>query len=200
MLHFDELAHRYYWMGQPVPNVTGVLERAGLYNFGTATREQLEDARELGRAIHKVTELHDRGTLDDASVHPVLVPYLAAWRRFVAETEFEIELIEQRVYNTIYRYAGTLDRAGHMRLPAWRGQAKSRALLDIKRGVPQRATGPQTAAYQYCDGSTWRGCQRFAVYLQDDGTYKVEHHNDPNDWSVFLAALSIYNWRGAANG
>lgn len=42
--------------------------------------------------------------------------------------------------------------------------------------------------------------RRIAVLLNEEGTYKITEYNDKTDWQVFLAALSIVNWKGKNNG
>lgn len=191
-LTFDAATHRYFWRGQPKPNVTRVLEAAGMLNFGGATEEQLAAARERGTAVHIATELNDRDDLVEESVHESIRPYLAAWRLFRLETGFEPTLIEHRLYSQLYGYAGTMDRAGK-----WRYELE--VPLDIKTGARQKATGPQLAAYSHAwRGGSWQRTPRYAVYLQDDGHYDVVAHTATEDLSAFLAALTLWNWKGLA--
>lgn len=185
-LTFDPIAHVYKVDGRQVPNVTSVLDAAGLNEFGFVGPEVLTFARSRGQAVHAATALDDLGELDEASVDPHAAPYLTAWRRFRRETGFVPTAIEQRVYHVGHRYAGTLDREGVF------PQFKSDALLDIKTGAPSATTGPQTAAYLAARGGRRA---RYAVYLQPDGRYHLHLHKDPNDLAVFLAALTIFNWR-----
>lgn len=188
MLTFDPDAHRYAWCGKPVPNVTSVLSVVGMGEFGYVSEDVLRFARDRGRAVHAATALDDMAELDESSVDPIAVPYLDAWRKFRRETGFTPTAIEQKVYHKIYRYAGTLDREGVF------GDAD--VLLDIKTGTPQRSTGPQTAAYLAARGGKRA---RYAVFLQQNGKYNLVPHKDRNDLAVFLAALTIYNWKGAGN-
>ena len=37
--------------------------------------------------------------------------------------------------------------------------------------------------------------RRFGILLQPEGTFKITEYKDKNDWQVFLAALSIVNWK-----
>ena len=37
--------------------------------------------------------------------------------------------------------------------------------------------------------------RRFAVLLKPDGTYKLEEYKNKADWQVFLACLTLYNFR-----
>lgn len=196
MLTFDPGPHVYRYNGLVVPSVTQVLEAAGCYDFGGARPEDLRRGRERGTAVHLLAELHDKDDLDIDSIDEELTGYLAAWVRFRAERQVVIEAVEQRVYNKTYRYAGTLDRLLSMMF-------FGKVLLDIKTGIPQRATGPQTAGYQACLAKADQKRKRIAVYLQADGKYTVVPHDDKSDFDVFIAALThtrsattIANWKG----
>jgi hypothetical protein len=184
-LTFDADTHRYAVGGKPIPSVTTVLRAAGLIDFSGVPLPVLDPARERGTRVHLATELDDRGELDIGSVIPEELGYLDAYRRFKREAGFIATSIEQRVYSHRYWYAGTLDRIGLMR--------KKRCLLDIKTGAPQRAVGPQTAAYKAA--LPMNVMPRFAVYLQPDGSYQLASLNDSDDLAVFLAALRLVTWR-----
>lgn len=186
-LHFDEPTHTYKVGGRVVPSVTQILAAVDrdLWRVPTSI---LEAAAALGSAVHKATELDDLDDLDEESLAAPVAPYLAAWRRFRAETGFAPVTIEERLHNAMYGYCGTLDRVGHLD-----GQL---ALLDIKSGVAWPSHGPQTAAYQdaYERQSGKKIDLRLVVYLRDDGTYRMVAQRDKTDWSVFLAALTIYKF------
>lgn len=196
MLTFDPGPHRYAWNGVVVPSVTQALEAAGCYDFGNARPEDLERGRQRGTAVHTMTELYDNNDLDVDDLDEQLVGYLKAWQLFLFERKVTIEAVEQKVYNKTHRYAGTLDRLLII------GNRVHPCLLDIKTGIPQRATGPQTAAYLACLPKAEQKRRRVACYLQADGTYKVVEHDDRSDFDVFLAALhvtrgntTIANWK-----
>ena len=73
-----------------------------------------------------------------------------------------------------------------------------KCLLDIKTGSALKATtGIQTAAYAEALRKDRRTKQlpRYGVELHADGTWRLEHFNDPDDFPTFLAALRLYNWR-----
>jgi hypothetical protein len=189
MLTFDDERHVYRWNGDIVPGVTSVLDR--LSNFEFVSAADLERARKLGSAVHTATELDDRGDLDEATVSPVVEPYLAAYRKFRAEVAPKWERIEERVFHPLHGYAGTLDRVGDV--------LRKRALLDIKSGVPNPVVRLQTAAYleAWCCNRTDSPSHysRFALYLRADGTYSLrEVVNGRNDFRVFLSALNLYQW------
>jgi hypothetical protein len=192
VLTFDPARHRYFYNGRPVPNVTRILESAGMLDFGGASFEAMQNARELGTLVHETVALDNVGRLDMDSVDEDIVGYLIGWRRFRRETGFVPRLVERRVYHASFRYAGTLDAEGELR-------ACSAALVDIKSGSKQRATGPQTAAYDAALMSEYKANgkrKRFGVYLTPDGRYDLVPYDDREDFAVFMAALSLFNWKG----
>ena len=123
MLTFEPIEHQYFWDGDPVVNVTRVLEP--FYDFTHINPSTLETARQEGVAIHKMVELEIGNDLDEGSLPDWMRGRLEAWRRFVRDTQFNAILTEQKVYNTMFRYAGTLDLFGRM--------GNFHALIDIKR-------------------------------------------------------------------
>lgn len=208
VLEFDPVRHAYTLNGLPVPSVTRVI--SPLNEFSTFIREgTLAKAAERGTAVHFATELHDQAFLDDLAgaepaptpdtiwrpeedALPAVRPYLGAWRRFLADTAFEVHEIEARTFSSRHRYAGTIDRLGVLN-----GQ---RCVIDIKT---TSAIGPQVgiqlAAYQAATNehrpAAERYRKRFACQLRPDGSYRLEEFRDPADWSVFLALLQLHNWR-----
>ena len=129
-LVFDETAHRYYLDGTPVPNVTRVLEAAGLtnYDFLGALREEYL-AR--GRAVHEATHRDDNHDLAEESVSAEILGFVEAWRRFRRDFGFVPHLIEHKVCNPQYGYAGCIDRVGRIR-------DGTEFILDIKIGHRSR--------------------------------------------------------------
>ena len=205
----DPASHTYSLDGVRVPGVTQVL--APLNDFGILPLGTLEGAAVRGRAVHKATEEHDREPtwkpavekpwrpewVGPVPVNSSLVPYLDAWKQFLADTKFEIHAIEQQVYSRKYNYAGVLDRLGVLN--------GKRCVIDIKTTAaisPQ--VGVQLAAYQQAVNEelvaptrTKIGGyhKRFACQLRRNGTYRLEEFTDAADWSVFLALLTVHNWR-----
>ena len=186
-LTFDPETHTYRRDGVLVPNVTSIIDC--LPDYSMVAAEVMEHAANLGDAVHAATELDDQDDLDEESVHPMVMPYLEAWRRFRADTGFEPEAIEARVYHPRHNYAGTLDRVGRLN--------GAKVVLDIKSGVVGAWVGVQTAAYQ--EAWNWRRAEkataRFSVQLKRDGTYRLHPYRDPSDWSVFLACKTLHDWR-----
>ena len=184
-LEFNDITHTYTYAGVVVPSVTQVLKANRLFD----TTFMTDEGRDRGTDVATLTAVCDRGDLSDATRIPEsYVGYLDAWCRFEAESELQTVYIEEPLHCDVYRFAGTPDR-----IVIWNGV---RWVLDIKTGQPMPHYPLQTAAYQHLDGEAFR---RACVYINADGTYKVQEHKDLGDISVFLAALAMHNWR-ANNG
>lgn len=184
-LTFDEASHRYAYEGVPVPGVTSLL--SPLVDFSRVDPQVLAAKADLGRRVHAACQFWSEGDLDPDSVQDDVQPYLCGWQKFVEQTDARIVACEVRVYDPLYRYAGTLDVIADI--------AAERFLLDIKTSIARPlAVGAQTAAYMRAlrDPSVTR---RGAVRLRPDGTYRLDSLTDPDDWSAFLAALTLHRYR-----
>jgi len=187
MVTFDAPSHTYRDGSGRVTSVTQAISGAGLVD----SRWFDDYSRDRGTAVHLATELWDKGTLDEDTLDPVIVPYLEGWKLFTAETGavWDITGIEQRVFSTSHRYAGTLDRIGTVN--------GRRTLADIKTGLSNsRNTALQLAAYCHAIGEV---CDRMAVHLPGDGKYKLSLYkieDQIRDFHVFAAALTVANWKG----
>lgn len=179
---FDQEKHEYRKDGLVVPNVTLILALSGLVDATWYT----EEGRRRGQAVHVATQFIDEGDIDWSSIHPTVAPFVEAYQRFKAESGFKPRQVEQRVFNEVYLYAGTVDREGDLH--------GADVIVDIKTGDPAPWSALQTAAYAACYDTPH---QRFALWLRNDGTYRLEQHSDRNDIRVFLAALALANWKRA---
>lgn len=193
-LTFDPEAHAYTFEGRPLPAVTRVLR---ILETRSAPQELLDFAAARGIAVHEACELDDRDDLDEASVDPLIRPYLEGWRMFKEDAGYQAIEIELAVANGRYGYAGRIDRIALVN-----GKP---AVLDIKTGsqLPLSA-GPQLAAYQ--EAYAWLveaalvkrpadlPRRRYVVWLRGDGRYNLVRYDSPEDWGVFRSALSIWQW------
>lgn len=185
-LIFDPATHTYTYRGITFPSVTQVLKETGLID----DRWYSEAARIRGQAVHLATEYDDRGVLDESTVSPIVRPYLAAWRRFRAETGFAPTEIERRVSHPTAQYGGTLDRLGALGSGAL-------ILLDIKTGGPQRWHALQLAAYAMALPEP-RKYRRARVELRGDGTYRFSEFPAEDlsaDYSIFSQARTTWQFQ-----
>lgn len=189
-LLFEPDAHEYKYRGLDVPSVTTILNP--LYNFDGIPKDHVEYARLRGQAVHKACELYDQNDLDIDSLDPVIVPYLEAWIKFKADTGFIVHTAEKQLVHPTYRYAGCIDRLGHM------GMTGKDSVLDIKCVAKlSPITGLQIAGYKALaelDKSA-KYEDRYSVRLKNNGQYELKHYDSPDDFRVFLSLLNIFNWR-----
>ncbi|MCW5141090.1 PD-(D/E)XK nuclease family protein [Burkholderia cenocepacia] len=187
MLTFDPVEHVYRVGTQRVPSVTQTL--APLVDYSKVPPAALERARQLGQAVHRMTELYDLDDLDTDDLAPELMPYLSAWMKFRAETGFVPDAIELQLYHPALRYAGTLDRTGLIR--------GRRAVVDIKKMLTLGPViGVQLAAYQELLAKNDTPVDdRYGLGLRADGSYRLVPFADRNDWPVFLALLTLRNFK-----
>lgn len=188
MLVFDPIAHTYTADGARLPSVTQVIASALGNAFANVPDHVLEHKRRIGEATHLACHLDDLGDLDEASVHPEVLPRLEAWRAFRDETGFEVLLSEQPLSHPL-GYAGMPDRYGLL--------AGARANVDLKTGLPGLRAGLQTAAYaaliDHELGADDVPMRRFALHALPNGRYRMTEYTRPGDWRDFLACLAVHN-------
>lgn len=182
-LRFDAEQHRYFAGTRELPSVTTVLREAGLID----TTFYTEDARDRGTTVHLAIQALDEG--HGTHVDPEIAPYVAAYQRFCELTRPVWSHIEHRIADEALGYAGTLDRAGAL--------AGAKTVVDVKTGTVPPWVGLQTAAYRRClpEPHTWR---RAALQLKADGSFSLHDLTDRRDEAVFLAALTLVQWKKGA--
>lgn len=193
-IEFDPVSHTYFREGRVVLNVTKVLGQ--IVDYSKVNPVTLELARREGVEEHRMVELYSKGDLDEPSLPEWLVPKLAAYKRFLDDTGFEIAASEHRVYHPTYDYAGTADLFGWFgRVKVGRGIARRFACVDLKRSfLAGRAIGFQLAAY----ANAWSAAggdpvqMRFALRLLANGEYRLEPFEDPRDFNHFLTCLQFH--------
>lgn len=193
-LVFEVDGHRYTYHGKALPSVTRVLKV--LDNFAGVPPEVLDFAAQRGTAVHEATALDDNDDLDEGSIDPIIAGYVAAWRDFKAKTDYAAIAIELPVVHGRLEYAGTLDRVCFV--------SGKCAVVDIKTGLIPLSAGPQLAAYR--EAYDWMVSaalverppeipkRRYVVQLRQDGTFRLEKYDSPEDLGVFRSALEIRRW------
>lgn len=185
LLSFDEATHTYRDAGGVVPGVTSILRP--LSNFEGVNPAVLAAKADLGRRVHTACEFDDDGDLDEETVQEDVAPYLAGYRRFRRDTGAVVVLNEVKVFDRALRYAGTLDRVMWLNGAKW--------LVDLKTCISTPiAVGPQTAAYlrALADPTV---THRAALRLRPDGSFRFEPLTGADDWSTFLACLTLLRFK-----
>ena len=179
MLTFDPIKHEYKWNDEVVYSCTQYLNMAGLVDARWFT----EESRKRGTAVHVATELLDEGRLEESMLHPLIRPYVEAYKLFLVESGFKCELIEQMVFDEERRVSGTLDRTGTM--------SNKDVLIDIKTGTPSAWSKLQTAFYESVLPKRY---ERYVLQLKATGKYKLHKYSNRNDIKVFRSLVSVVNW------
>lgn len=125
-INFEEEGHLYTdAQGNRYPSVTGILKSEGFID----TTFYNDYGRERGSFVHLAINLDLAGELDEDSLDPVIVPYLASWRDFLKRSGFIVEQSEVTMVSTVYQYAGTPDIIGR-----WPNGGPSRAVVELNNG------------------------------------------------------------------
>jgi hypothetical protein len=213
----EKAAHRYFSDdGRPLISVTQAL----VLSHVTDASHYPDDprARIIGSAVHEATaflDLHGyhwdtvsqkvRGPWD--RIDPEIGDYVRAWEAFKVRAQFRAYMdmcdrpaIELRLRPTIaqIQYGMTLDRAGLL--------AGKPVILDLKCSRQDEPWwGVQLAGYELGllaeygppDVRPYKWA-RYGVRLMPDATgepYRLELFDDPADYDVFRAALTVAIWR-----
>jgi len=147
-------------------------------------------AKARGTAVHAACHYDDEGDLDGGSLDEEVRPYLLAWRRFKAESGAEVVGAEISVASKRHRFVGTLDRVlivnGNLCVADLKATASISPLVAL-----------QTAGYQIAWEEERRGKigVRCCVQIRGDATYRVEWYREKTDKAVFLAAVTVAQWK-----
>lgn len=126
-VEFEPEGHVYTYKGQNWPSITQILQAEGFID----TSFYDEWSRDKGSMVHKTIQFHLEGDLDEESLDPVIVPYLDAFKQFMADSGFIGKQCETPGVNTVHRYSGTPDLIGSFPKP---GACRRFALELSKEG------------------------------------------------------------------
>lgn len=174
------------------PSVTQILKEAGITNYDGIAPDILEAAADFGTAVHRATALWDANNLNEKMLDPELRPYLDSWIKYRRDTGLIIIAIEPEIISKKYGVIGHPDRIVFI--------LGRKTVLELKStAVLMPSTAIQTAGYQgiYNEGKPIKDKikDRKGVLLTPTGIPKIEPYKDKGDWSVFLAALTITNYK-----
>lgn len=170
--------------GETLPSVTQILGSVGLID----SRWYTDESRERGTEVHEAIHLINAGILDYSDYrHLDIYGYLEAYRRFVAQSGFEVRASERVVWHESMRYAGKIDHYGILN--------SAGVIIDFKTGSVQRWHGWQGEAYRLAWNSQCpdHPAVRFLICeLRKDGKYSLQ-----NGWKGKSFADQIWQsqWR-----
>ena len=185
-IEFNEALHEYRVGGIITPSVSQILKANGLME----TFRHSETALNNGTAIHRASELHDKGKLDQSNLDPRLQKCIDMWEQFKKEIGVGIILANEEQVSMGPLYAGTIDRVVSLR-------NGHRAIIDFKSGTPQPWAALQTAAYALAyDINKHREYERFCAKVHWDNERIVyKPYTDSTDFNSFMAMASVYHWK-----
>jgi len=184
---FKKETHQYFdESGREYPSVTKILKHFGMTpdfdRFGN------DVSRDFGKAVHKVCELYDLGTLNEYAFDPQIEPYLNGYKKFIKEFNPQWELIEVPLISNVWGFAGTPDRVGLIKGIRWG--------TDLKTGSPHPSHELQTSGYDVLteENLKIKTKKRASLYLTPDD-FRLVEHKSRSDRSVFIGLVNAYNWK-----
>lgn len=186
---FDPDRHEYWLGDRRLPSVTQIMKPLTDPYLSRIPPDVLERKRLLGKAVDAAITMDVQGTLDEESAFSASwAGYFMAWRTFCAQKGIgpgEIWHAQKSAYHPQWMYAGTPDL--ELLIDGeW-------SVLDVKCTYELYPTVKiQTAAYSEIAGP--EVTRRYSLLLKEDGRYGLEEHTG-DDFGVFLALLTIHNWR-----
>jgi hypothetical protein len=186
---FQEFGHRYTIDGQPAVSVTQVM-RDYVTGYDGIPAHILEAAANFGNQVDLACQLIAEDDLDESTLAPLMVPRIEAFKKFLADTGAEILAHQFRVGDKRLMVAGTGDFRMRFNRQHWVIDTKATSAVMPSWGV-------QTATYSrlHQDMTGSKVHRRGALWLRDDGDYRLVEHTDPNDFNVFISCLNIHRWR-----
>jgi hypothetical protein len=189
----------HYLRGQRrFPRVSSILSRARGNALAGVPAYVIDAALARGRAVHAAIEYLNRGELDEAALHPLIVGYVESFRKWRDILRPETLRTEHMWVSEKYQYGGRLDWKCRLK-----GQFKGAWIIDLKSGAPNPADALQTAAYWNLDIENEPGqtLLRAALYVHRHGaTATFQPFTDPTDLAVFLSYRNIYEWEATHHG
>lgn len=165
--------------------VTRVLAISGVTDFSFVDDED----RWKGSEIHRMIQMYDERRLEERTVPSELRGYLNAHKKFMWETGFVPQWIEQKLESKELRIRGRLDRAGLMK--------GKKTILDMKSGSIRAAVRLQMALYGHMlNPAIW--WNRAAVQLRPDGEYSLKPFplmSWSADLATALACVRVSQWK-----
>lgn len=186
--------------GRTYVRVTRVLH--GLNNYAAVSREVLERAADRGSKADRAIMLYTDNNLDESTLDPVLVPYLAGWKQAVNRYGIKVLFRQRRVVHELYGYAGTIDLGLEMERPPDHVRLPDIVLADLKcvDTVPASAQ-LQLAAYEAAfnlemqrRGQVRRATHRLVIQLTQEGQFIPTWCDDGHDFTVFMSCLNRLNY------
>ncbi len=184
---FEPIQHVYTVDGVIYPSVSQVLP----YNYWSNNTA----AMQKGTYVHLMCEMYMKNTLDEASLDPILIPYLDAFRKFLYETK------KMGIDGVIDIKSGAHSPCVELQIPAY--------IELVNHGIPRVA--PETMPilempfyhpiYHYCgtpDIIIYHELpvrEGHALYLKANGKYALKTiKNVRTNLEIFFSFLITKRW------
>lgn len=191
----DRETHVYSVDGKNPPANTKILEDQGLINLDGIPKNRLERKSALGTAVHYCIHLHETNNLDESSVHPEILPYFNAYKKFCEVYRFEPRFTELPLYSKKWGFCTTLDLQGPFNYCG----KENESIIELKCTWNMReANAIQTAAQHIAFDENYpdiKNKRRFGLKLNPNQNFDIYLYDNPRDREIFLGALVVYKWR-----
>jgi|ERR1700761_63512 len=182
MLTFDPEKHHYFWNGKRVPGVNEIIKTVGL---GRNYESVDSFYRDRGIATHKAIQLYLKGTLDESTLDPVIVPYFNQAKTCIDKnlkgTKYEAEVMK---YSEFHEYAGTLDLVVSHIIYDWKCTKSVDPIAEIQGALYKNIISSQDGEYDF----------RVMQLDGTDGPVKEIHYDASIDLAE--AVLTLYRkWK-----
>lgn len=182
MIELNEKTHEYDFNGKKYAGVTRILQECGLIDITYFT----EETAMRGTYVHECLKMLDKNVpLLMLDIGPDIEGYINAYRQFKKENDYKVIEIEKSYVNKDFGFAGTLDRICTIN--------GSDCVLDIKTGTKQPWHGVQLSGYKLLTGEG--SFLLRALYLSNNGKYRLESYKDSDYRNIFMCALNLHNWK-----
>lgn len=135
ILTFDSEKHQYFWNKKRVPGVSEILKSLGLSRSYDAVDTFYRDR---GTAVHKSIELYIKGTLDEESLDPVIVPYFNQAKEWIDNVPLLGKRVEVMEYELDGGYAGTIDLIANDTIYDWKCSKSPDPVSELQGSLYKR--------------------------------------------------------------
>lgn len=124
MIQFNPDTHQYQIDGEPAIGVNELIQWYGLKDVSQVPQDILDKAATRGKYVHSAIKLYLENNLDEASLHPEILPYFQAFLKFTDDYNLVTQAQETMVGSKEHMVVGTYD---------WRGGVNTKhTLVDWK--------------------------------------------------------------------
>lgn len=176
-LIFDPIKHEYFFGEKKLPSVTDIVgDICGTPQYATELDMQ------KGSMVHKALAMYLRGNLH--SVEARIQGKVEAGKKAIKELSLvDFTFLEKKIYHPLYQFAGTPDVIVGDRLIDW----KSGHYPSVEPQFGGYVLLLETQKHKI------KNC--LEIVLSDDGTYKVTEYKPARCKGLFLACMTIFQWR-----